>query len=1016
MYSRLALLSLSSILFFTSGCGLKLGEKPQEEKVVSFTQGDCLGRSTDSLKLFFAGDAKDYEVSEAVQCFQDAFQHFKNNVRGKDQNSYTPDEIAAFIKKKFFKDDGASQFNTGFITEVMAMKAVLIGGSETSITRDELDGISNLLATLKPELVKLNPHMKLIVSKWVPTENAEENVKKYLAAKATMTEVLDKLANLFKAKGKTYELNNLMNLVVEMSRLMKSNSSDTIEKARTLVIKVKTGLIGGEPSLKGNEWNLFLKTLGEAYAQILRLKYFHDTLKPEQVSEKWKVYEAVALDASKLLEELLNEKKSNLLTNQEIIEILAALKPLSDKLNINADLIKQIGEIKVMLLGETLHGINAWSNIDFANLYRKTPALTKNIPLIITNMKYLKADNQALLKKEIKYEDFVQAEAKVVVAVKEISDLVVSGYSITSLRNVLVNLSNTLLKDTLKLPDNFDKLIDLARTAKFTLTGEQGDKLTVANIQLIANVGIRAYSHYVEYTNFASPFKLEDKEFILAADKVILKLSDTLALELKMKANHFISTEELTQLVLKAQEVEFLKTKLTRKALEMTFNTLWSHVLNEPSERLANKPQGGLNSVTLKQLSVELRGWVENLKSIVTSFERNKEYSKADLLEILNKQNGTRTEMQELIRSLAANGLMNYAQSGYLKILTNDGGVYRKIDLVNSNTSRALARIIIRAFANDLTRVEGLKGVTLPEVQAGFEMLKEILYDLELVDPENKVFIDSRFREANLFLSVSNGDDYASYEEIHHLVLHIFSGIKRADSLSELAMKECLVQANKVLIAKTEFSQDCLLNLYYKEQTSFDEMPEFTKAKSQFNEEDNKKYYLSLLKAAGHIESDKKTVLLGDANLFPHVVQYVEMIFSTHDKNRNNILERDEALSAFPIFKNLIALLAKPFTAVKEEDLPGVFVYLLKYTRPPQNLAEKLKFAAFIKDHVCKDDQGKDQPCMKEWNIQSTRLDLGKIFNFIADATKPKPPAVEAAEVITPIAVPTMNPEVPVGQ
>jgi hypothetical protein len=43
---------------------------------------------------------------------------------------------------------------------------------------------------------------------------------------------------------------------------------------------------------------------------------------------------------------------------------------------------------------------------------------------------------------------------------------------------------------------------------------------------------------------------------------------------------------------------------------------------------------------------------------------------------------------------------------------------------------------------------------------------------------------------------------------------------------------------------------------------------------------------------------------------------------------------------------------------------------------------------AFIKDHKC---DNPEKPCQKGWDIQSSRHEVGRIFNYIADQVKPKP-------------------------
>ena len=155
--------------------------------------------------------------------------------------------------------------------------------------------------------------------------------------------------------------------------------------------------------------------------------------------------------------------------------------------------------------------------------------------------------------------------------------------------------------------------------------------------------------------------------------------------------------------------------------------------------------------------------------------------------------------------------------------------------------------------------------------------------------------------------------------------------------------------------------------------------------KKQFSEKENKDYYLSLLKAIGHVPNDKKVVYFVDADLFPHVIQYVEMVYARHDLNQDKVLEKCEALKAFPIYRDLIRQLTTDYK-LSEKQLPGVFIYLLKFGRPPVSPLEKLKFITFINNP-------------SKWDIQATRIDLGKIFNFIGESIKEKAPAVGSTSV-----------------
>lgn len=1008
MFSKTLSLTLSAIVFLTVGCGLKLGEKNKTENVAEIKSASCLRQSVEQLKTFIKGEATNEQVAESVQCLQNVLLAFKDNIRGENKDAYTPQEVGNFLSEQFLKD--GTQFNDDLLAQIAKLKVLLVGGTEELITKSEIEAISSIIARLKPGLIKLNPHMKIVVSNWKP-DNKSDDEQKFKNAKKTFDEFLVSVAKLIASTDRGYSLGDLINLAVEIAKFTKSEDA-TVKKiadAKALIVEFKLTLIGGNAALRGKEWVSFARTLGEVYFQSLRFKYFYDSLKEDQVSEKWKVYENITVDVSNLIQDLLTAKNDNEISNAEILNILDAAKPVLANFSVNAELLKQVGKIKDVFFGS--HQTKAdtvWTKADFATLSEKAPVLFKNIGIILKNFKYIKVDKEGYRKNQIKYEDFNKSEAAITQAVKEISEQIVNNYDLNDLKLLVVNLSETLLKDTLKLPDNFNDLMELLKSAKFTLTGQSGSQVSKANLQLLLNIGIRAYGHYVEFVNFINVFRLEEKAFIHSFDKLVSKVEQTLVLQLKLKLSHVISTAEISQLVLQAQKQKFINTKIQESTLEVALNALWSHILNTPESRLSQLAQPGLNSVVLKQLGQELHIWINNQKAVTDLFDNKAEQSKEELLKGL----AVKTGLPELKLALQAPGFMNFNDKGYLKINTETNNRYRAKDLSNSNLGLLLGRIIIRSYAEDIERVNKLTGVSLAEIQAAYAQLKHLLYDLKLVDPANQTFIESRFREANLFLAPSNGDGYASFTEIHHLILHILSGVERADSLKKIILEKCLKTENKEDVNKSLIDQTCLLDLYFNERASFDDVPAFLSMRKNAPQNDtinsafcakdenkesedcktlemNKAYFLGLLKAAGHVEPDTEpyTVILADANLFPHVVQYVEMIFATHDTNRDGFLQKDEALKAYPVFAETMKLLKTQFKDLDGNDFVGVFVWLLKKgTILPINNMKK-----FARDHVCNMDPNPPAPCAQDWTVNSSRIELGKIFNLIAAFTKPNP-------------------------
>lgn len=1020
---NLAFTAVMSISFL--GCGLKFGEKKKESQIAEVQGTSCLKDSMASLKLFTTGEAEDEKLAEAFDCLQKSIVIFKENIRGQDKNSFTPGEVAGFVTKNFIKDSTLN-LTPELMKSIMKVKVLLVGGTEDLIQKTEVDAISSLIARLKPEVIRLNPHMKVLVQKYTP-ESGELTEEKFNEAYRSVKITLKRLGGIVASGEREYQLSDLMDLAIEVLKMKNSPQEklDFLLKAKPLIAKFKTTVLGGKPSLQGAEWVKFAAAGAELYMQSIRIKYFLKPLDETKKAERFKIYEQIAHDILSGLPELVDGRDDKSIRTGDLVGLIDAALVAFPELPFTGELIQQVSKLKLVLLGTHAQGSEAWTVSDFKKLRDKLPKLFAMVQKAIDSLEHLKVNAEAYRKGEIKYEDFARAETVLLGVVEILTAEIMHGYDLRDLKQLVISLK-PLLKDKVNLPEDLEPLFSLVYAGKVALTGEQGPQLTIANLQLILKVGARGFANFIEFMNFVKPFNLEEQEFTRNFVTWITKINSTLALELKLKPSHVLTTTELVNAILAAQNANMLKTKLQEESLTLAFNALWSNVLNKPEDRLSGRPSLlGFNDGALANLTTEIVYWVENQKTILGMYQARPEFNKDELAQMLQtridsaKSAVSKASALELRRVVVANGYMNYNAKGYLKILTDDVNRYVMRDLITANIAKTLARVLIRAYSGDIERVNNLTGVTLAEIQSGFDNLKRVAYDLELLDPSNPSFISGRFMEASLFLSVSNGDEYANYEEINHLVMHIFSGIKRGDDLEVLATKKCLKNENLMFRKKSEFDEDCLLDLYLQEDSAFLGLPEFLKIKTdrkedgepRYTPEMNKAYYFSLLKAAGHVPKENKTVILADASLFPHVVQYIEMIYWRHDENKNGLLEKDEALKAYPVFANLLTELTKTKRFfIKIPDLPGLFIYLLKYGNIPTVAAEMKPFLDFIKDYKCNKPE---VPCQKGWEIQSSRHSLGKIFNFIAEASKPKPPTPPIdgdGAVVAPTPLPTETP------
>ncbi len=1024
MHSNVVLKGLMALVLVSCGlgCGIKTGEKNAEPEVARVKSAECLNQTVAGLKTYFKGDASDEQVSKSFECLQDVFIAFKENIRGQDKNSFTPREIATFVQINFLKP-GDDPFTDEFLTQLMLFKVALFGGDAKVILKPEIDLVSNFLARFKVEFVKLNPYMKILTLNWdsgrlMAFDDSSKEVK-FIAAKTQFAKFIRKLSFEFANGEREYKIDDLLGFATEVLRFAKSDQStiDTVQKAGPFLKKFKSYLIGGNASLKGPEWEKIGLTLHEAYFQALRFEYFLKSLSPIQVSEKWVVYEKIATDLASLIDNLLTTKQSKTLTNHEIYDLLQPLSEIIPKVGLTEEILNELGDIKVMLLGDSDIGRNGWSKSDFEALNKKIPTLFKSVSALVEVIDYLTLEEDAKFRSGVNYADFEKAEIKILLAVSSLSSLLEKSYDLESFRSLIVHLAEGPFKDSFKIPENLDSLYNSALLAKALLTGQKGSLTTSEHLKLLLNVGIQGYLNYAEYVLFLEPAPFESVRFMAGLERLWPKIRTTLRSELAGKTSHLLTTAELTDLVLVLQKEKIIETKIKQASLNSLFNALWSNILNNPEDRLKNISLKGFDGTAITQISNEFEIWLGVQKNLAQIFEKAPAWGKNELLPELQARIDAEPS---LIVKLALNdvrSLVNLAipltenEKGFLQILTVPSGIYHLQDLTQSNLARAVSRVAIRAYAKDLQRVNYLTGVTKEEVQVGYDQLKPLAVDLGVVSPDNTSFISSRFLESSLFLSVSDGNKMTSLAELHHLIIHLFSGVRRAGDIRPEILKWCVPAASSGDL--TRVSEDCLLEHYATNESAFSGMPEFSNMRKQFTAAEVREYFMNLLKAAGHVPNAKKLVLVSDADLFPHVVQYLEMVYARHDTNRDHFLQKNEALAAFPVFKELLQDLVKDYPQIKENDLPGVFIYILKYGRPPKktSIGELLKFVQFIKDQN-----------QTNWDINSSRLDLGKIFNYIAESTSlvagaakpPAPPVADAPPATdAPTQQPSPQPEVP---
>jgi len=970
-------------LLFVSSCGLKLGEKAPDTEVAKVESADCLNRSIEDLKVFFDGKAKDVQVDLAFQCLSKVLIAFKDNIQGVNKDRFLPQELAYFVETNFLKDE--KKFSTGFLEEIMQLKRVLIGGSVDYFKKEEILKLSELIDRVRPEVVQLNPEMQVLVGDWDHSQlTAGEKENQFQKSKQKAVRFFISLSAELARQGTSYEVANLFNFIKETAQFAgaSTDSIKKIQKTKSFLINFKKHLVGEGTIIRPADWSKVSQSLHEFLFQILRIKYFLDPLQEGQDVERWSVYQNITLDMTQLLSTLLSTQKKPMLTNDQIYDLVASVLPIFSDKNIDEEIINYFADIKIALIGENNSDKSKWVPSDLDRIRNKIPDIFKEIRTLTTILDHFNLQR----KSGMAYADFNKYEKDFNKSVANMVFLFEGSYDLASLKQLVLNLKKNDLLGGFELPDKFESYYKLLLSAKYVVLGKQGSQVANSELKHVLKLLGKGYFHFIEYKDYLEKAQAHSKDFFESFKNLIPKVRTTLDIVLNSKSSKAINSNEILSFYYTLQNEKLIDSEITLDSVSLVLEQFWSHILIKPANRLAKKKLPGINSEALDVVQAELNLYNQaglDIQDVLANLPAtaNGQLTQANLLKALQSKLNKSTNsiqiqaLKQLIRALYGPVPLVRDDRDYLKILAAQS-LYKESDIFNSLFSLTASRLLIRSYAQELPRVEGLTGVTLLEVQNFYEPIKKLFFELELISPDNTTFVNSRYREANLFISRANGDYYANFEEVHDLFIHIFSGLKRAETLRNNIVQVCLPPQNTPVTSETIVDETCVLNHYFKTTLGFESMPEFIKMKTVFSEEQNKQYYYSLLKAAGHVPNDKQNAKFEDLNLFPHVVQYLEVIFARYDTNRNGLLEKGEALTAFPVFKSTIKEVLKTISGgdlITEDKYPGVFIYLLKYGRPPKGMLEKLQFMGFIGDE-------------SKWNIQSTRLDLGTIFNFIAES------------------------------
>ncbi len=205
MFFRLALGAL-----LLSSCSLRFNDQVSKPIPAVNTGAACLADAGDVIEHFANGTLSEKEHDDFYACATKAIQKFSDHTVGRQEDSFAPDELGAFLTRAFLK---GKVIQPGLLAEAMALKQALIGGPGDKLSKKDLANLVETLATLRAYTGKLRPLMPLTVDSFRARGLTSAQVEEALVTFRNATEQLGE--SLHASQG-SYHFDHLANLMREV--------------------------------------------------------------------------------------------------------------------------------------------------------------------------------------------------------------------------------------------------------------------------------------------------------------------------------------------------------------------------------------------------------------------------------------------------------------------------------------------------------------------------------------------------------------------------------------------------------------------------------------------------------------------------------------------------------------------------------------------------------------------------------------------------------------------------------
>lgn len=932
----------------------------------------CLSNVLPVMASFVSGEAAAKDIEGAWDCFAAGLDLFNRKVKGGTTDRYSSEELARFFEDYFFKD---LKLSPALRTEVMRLKQVLVGGEIDSLTRQELLDLIRFSQVAKKASVEVLPYMRVISLNWKidGRQTPWSQLEYFEAANLAFQKFLQTIGGQIQKNEKAYSLSSLLTLLEEIGKLY-GKEWFLLEQTRRLLpvlTQVKQSLIGGEQDLIGpQEWTAFSLLIARGYIQYLRYYYFIEHY-PEDLAEFDLVFLGRAFDdLFSYLADMVSFKPNARLSRADLLLLLQSAKKVFPQFKASDVLVEEVLHIKKALLGGSTEAIHVGELQKAREKVKSLQALGERFYAIEEIMLLRWTITSPLPRPQeqvltLSLEEFERIAS-------ELGQLFESEYSLSRLYSLMSEILNIIDNGNANLGTlkRLQQSIPLIISGKALLTADHSTTIHKTQWPTFLTQLARGYGHYVFYHYHIKPLTTWRKN-LEGSQKLFERVSTHLLslTELHQGSITLPYFDRLLDSLFDSGFVEEGSFPLTLKGSKKLLRLLVQKWLYPVPATQRNFAPYGITKEHISYWEEKAReffiveNWIASAwpKPEETWLDRNQVKASLSALGVKPLQEVFTNLLLESSYMLVSN------DSWQLEFNHQYRGRIHGISIQNQNLFRLVLDLIVNAYQTKRSSL--LNGVSEEEYNEFIADLWPILLDLDLVDPQKPTFGKSRFLEANLFMPSSNGNNRLEFAEAVQLAQFIFSGLSRNAPI----LKEVRQVCPSTLTSSTNksYAVSCWLDISRRQlQATYVSMPHALSLYDKFSNKKFEKTWLSLLEGAGYDPRKMPWVPDRDSGLVPHLVQYIESLMFRFDRNRDQFLSREEAMAAYPVFRET---LAKAANMSSDRILKGAYAYLLVYKKLPETTWERVKF---ITNWIFRED---------EWPIWVARNDMADVLRVIAN-------------------------------